>query len=107
MSFPPWTEEHDRVRQMVREYAERELAPHRHEWDKAGEFPREVFRELAGLGLLGIRYPEEIGGLGLDWWTTVAFLEGLAWCRNAGVIMSIMVDTDMATPIINEIGTKE
>lgn len=107
MSFPPWTEEHDRVRQMVREYAEKELAPHRYEWDKAGEFPREVFKQLADLGLLGIRFSPEIGGLGLDWWTTVAFIEGLSHSRNAGLMMSILVDTDMATPIINEIGTKE
>jgi alkylation response protein AidB-like acyl-CoA dehydrogenase len=107
MSFPPWTEEHTRVRAMVREYAERELAPHRHEWDKAGGFPREVFTQLADLGLLGIRYSPEIGGLGLDWWTTVAFIEGLAHCRNAGVLMSVLVDTDMATPIIHEIGTQE
>src|SRR5678815_1212499 len=107
MPFPPWTEEHDRVRQMVREFAEKELAPYRHEWDKAGHFPREVFQQLASLGLLGIKLPESVGGLGLDWWYTVAFFEGLAHCRNAGVIMSIAVDTDMATPIINEIGTPE
>jgi len=107
MPFPPWTEEHTRVRQMVRDYAERELAPHRHEWDKAEHFPREVFDQLAALGLLGIRCSPEIGGLGLDWWTTVAFIEGLAHCRNAGLMMSVLVDTDMATPIIHEIGTAE
>ncbi len=106
-TFPPFTEEHDRVRQAVREFAERELAPHRYDWDKAGEFPREVFTQLAELGVLGIRHSTDIGGLGLDWWYTVAFLEGLAHCRNAGLMMSVMVDTDMATPIINEIGTKE
>ena len=107
MAFPPWNEEHNQLREMVRNYAETELAPHRHEWDVAGEFPREVFHQLAELGLLGIRFDTEIGGLGLDWWYTAAFIEGLAYCKNAGLIMSVLVDTDMATPIIDELGTKE
>ena len=107
MTFPAWTDEHDAVRRAVRDYAERELAPHRYTWDKAGGFPREVFKQLADLGLLGIRFGPEVGGLGLDWWTTAAFIEGLAHCRNAGLMMSILVDTDMATPIVHEIGTPE
>jgi citronellyl-CoA dehydrogenase len=107
MAFPEWTEEHNQLREMVKDFAIRELAPHRYEWDKAGAFPREVFKQMADLGLLGIRFPEEHGGLGLDWWYSVAYVEGLSFCRNAGLMMSVLVDTDMATPIIAEIGTEE
>jgi citronellyl-CoA dehydrogenase len=107
MAFPPWTDEHEQIRDTVRRYAEENLAPHAAEWDKAGAFPRSVFRDLAELGVLGIRVPEAYGGLGLDWWSTTAFVEGLAWCRSGGVMMSVFVDTDMATPIIAEIGTEE
>jgi citronellyl-CoA dehydrogenase len=107
LAFPPWTDEHDQLRQTIRDYAETQLAPHAHEWDRAGEFPREVFTQLADLGVLGIRMPEEIGGLGLNWWYTVAFIEGLMHAKNSGLLMSVLVDTDMATPIINEIGTDE
>jgi len=107
VAFPPWTDEHDQLRQTIRDYAEKQLAPHAQEWDKAGEFPREIFHQLADLGVLGIRMPEEIGGLGLDWWYTVAFIEGLMHAKNSGLLMSVLVDTDMATPIINEIGTDE
>lgn len=92
---------------MVKDYAEREMAPHREAWDEAGEFPRKVFNDLADLGLLGIRQPESLGGAGLDWWATVAFVLGIGYARNAGAVMSILVDTDMATPIIGEIGTPE
>jgi len=96
------------IRRTVREYCEQRLAPHREEWDKAQQWPaREVFKEMADLGLLGIRFSEEHGGMGLDWWSTVAYVEALAHCRNAGVIMSILVNTDMATPVIDEIGTEE
>ncbi|MEQ1569985.1 MAG: acyl-CoA dehydrogenase family protein [Myxococcota bacterium] len=107
MGYPQWTDEHRQLRDTVKRYAEEKLAPHRFEWDKAGEFPRSVFKDLAELGVLGIRWAPEYGGLGQDWWMTTAFIEGLAHCRNAGLIMSILVDTDMATPIISEIGTDE
>lgn len=102
-----WTDEHRQLRETVRRYAEEQLAPHRHAWDKAGEFPRSVFKDLADLGVLGIRFDEKVGGLGLDWWFTVAYVEGLSYARNAGLVMSVLVDTDMATPIIDEIGTPE
>ncbi|HJN72432.1 MAG TPA: acyl-CoA dehydrogenase family protein [Myxococcota bacterium] len=108
LTFPPWNDEHDMLRKTVREFALQNLAPHREEWDKARCFPvREVFQEMAKLGLLGIRFPEEYGGLGLDWWYTAAYVEGLCWAKNGGVIMSTLVQTDMATPVIAEIGTKE
>ena len=66
-----------------------------------------VFQEMAQLGLLGIRFGEDVGGMGLDWWSSTAYVEELVHCQNAGVIMSILVNTDMATPIIDEIGTPE
>ncbi len=107
MAYPPFTEEHEQLRKTVREYCQRELAPNALAWDKAGGFPREVFRDLAKLGLLGIRFDPAYGGLGLDWWYTVCFIEELAHARSGGVVMSVLVDTDMATPIIHEIGTEE
>ncbi len=107
-AFPPFTDEHDQLREMVKDWASREIAPYSNEWDKAGEWPhREIFKQMAELGLLGIRFPEQYGGMGLDWWATTAYVEGLAHAQNAGVVMSILVDTDMATPIIAEIGTPE
>jgi len=107
MPFPPWTESHDQLRQTVRDYCKNELAPHAAEWDKAGGFPRKVFKDLADLGLLGIRWPEAVGGLGLDWWYSLAFMEELIHCRSGGVMMSVLVDSDMATPVIAEVGTPE
>lgn len=107
MPYPPFTEEHEALRKTVREYCQRELAPHAMTWDKEGGFPRSVFRDLAALGLLGIRFDPAFGGLGLDWWYTVCFIEELVHARSGGVVMSILVDTDMATPIIHEIGTTE
>ena len=107
-SFPPWSDEHEMLRRTVRDFATERLAPHRQEWDKAGEWPaREIFKEMAELGLLGIRVEEEFGGLGLDWWYNTCFVEELVNARNAGVVMSTLVNTDMATGVISEIGTPE
>jgi acyl-CoA dehydrogenase len=59
-------EEHETLRQQARRFAEREIAPHAAEWDEAGEFPRELYKLYARAGLLGLGYPEELGGLGGD-----------------------------------------
>ena len=107
MIAPPFTPEHDLFRQNLRAYVERELAPHALEWDEAGIFPREVFRGLAELGALGVNYPEEVGGSGGDYWHVVVLAEELTRSRNAGVNMGILVQAQIATPIIEEIGTAE
>jgi len=101
-----FTEDHRTFRKTVRKFAE-SLAPHSEEWDEAGIFPREVFKQAGDLGLLGIRCDEEIGGMGLDWWWTAAYVEELVYTTNAGVNMALMVQSDMATPIINELGSDE
>jgi len=107
-SFPPWTDEHEMIRRTVRQFTEERLYPHRHDWDKQGHWPaREIFKEMAELGLLGIKVDPEYDGMGLDWWANTAFVEELGWSRNAGVVMSILVNTEFATGVIDEIGTPE
>ena len=102
-----FTEEHDMFRKAVRDYAIKELAPHAEEWERNRLFPNEVFREMGKLGFLGARYPEELGGSGGDIWHTACLSEELPHCGMAGLTMGILVQSDMATPIIAEIGTKE
>lgn len=102
-----FTEEHQMFRKTFRDFVERELRPHAEEWEEAGGFPREVFTRMGELGFLGLRHPVEYGGLGLDYWFTVVFAEEMVRSRMAGLNMSIAVQTDMATPVIAEIGTDE
>src|SRR5262249_36907582 len=103
----PFTEEHQAFRRTVRAYAEKELAPHALEWDRAGIFPREVFTQCGELGFLGISHDPKYGGSGLDYWYVTAFCEELTYSQNAGVNMAILVQSEIATPIIGEIGTDE
>jgi citronellyl-CoA dehydrogenase len=103
----PFTQEHELFRHHLRAFVEKELAPHALEWDEAGIFPREVFTQMAELGALGINYPEEVGGSGGDYWHVAVLAEELCRSRNAGVNMALLVQSQMATPIIQEIGTDE
>lgn len=104
---PYFTEEHEMFRKTVRDYVEKELTPHADEWDEAEEFPREVFTRMGELGLLGIRYPEEYGGSGLDYFYSVVFAEELAKCGLGGLVMSVLVQSDMGTGPLNIIGSDE
>ena len=65
MDFRP-TEAEQVTRQAVREFAAREMAPHVMAWDEAQAFPAELIARLAGLGLLGIQFPDRYGGAGLS-----------------------------------------
>ena len=47
MPFPDWTDEHNQLRDVARDFAEREIAPYAHQWDKVGRFPRDIFTQLA------------------------------------------------------------
>ena len=58
------TDERRMLRQAVRQFAERELVPHLEQWEEQGFIPREVHRTTADAGLLGIGFPEEVGGCG-------------------------------------------
>ncbi|WP_426751303.1 acyl-CoA dehydrogenase family protein [Myxococcus sp. Y35] len=103
----PFTEEHEAFRNTVRSFVEKEMTPHSLEWDRAGIFPKELFRKAGELGFLGINHDPKYGGSGLDYWYVTVFAEELSRSLNAGVNMALLVQSQMATPIINEIGTDE
>ena len=103
----PFREEHDHFRKTVRQFAEKELAPFADEWEAAEIFPNEVFKRAGELGVFNAHYPEDQGGAGGDYWFSVAKAEELCRCMSAGVSMGLLVQGDMATPVISDLGTKE
>jgi citronellyl-CoA dehydrogenase len=103
----PYREEHEHFRKTVRQFAEKEIAPYVDEWEKAEFFPNHVFKRAGELGIFGAHYPEEYGGAGGDFWFSVAKAEELVWGLNSGVAMALLVQADMATPVIADLGTKE
>jgi citronellyl-CoA dehydrogenase len=103
----PFTEVHQQFRRTVRQFCERELAPHVAEWERDELFPNWVFKRAGELGIFGAHYPEEVGGAGGDYWFSVAKAEELPRCLMSGVSMGLLVQSDMATPVINDLGTRE
>ena len=80
---------HVEIRRTVRDFAEREIAPVADEMERRGEFPTEIIRKAAGLGLLGVPYPEEVGGTGLDTLAYAITIEELSRVSGSvGIIVS-------------------
>jgi alkylation response protein AidB-like acyl-CoA dehydrogenase len=72
------TEEQEQLRREVRSFAEREVAPHVSEWDEKSEFPHEVVKKLGEMGLMGVIFPEELGGAGMGYVEYVLAVEELS-----------------------------
>lgn len=100
------TEEQLMLRNMVRDFATRELEPQAARYDTTGEFPKETLKKLAELGLLGMTIPEEYGGAGFDFVSLAIAIEELSrGCGSTGVITAVH-NTLSAWPIVNW-GTEE
>jgi citronellyl-CoA dehydrogenase len=103
MKFTP---EHRQLEDTVVKFVQKEINPFVAEWEKAEQFPsHEVFKKLGDLGLLGLKYPEEFGGAGLDFSYSMVMAEALGECNCGGVPMAIGVQTDMATPALARFGS--
>lgn len=107
MRTTPFTPEHDQLRAAVRRFAETEIAPHARGWDDAGWFSDDLLPRMGELGFLGLTVPEEYGGQGGDYWSTVVLAEELPRGGSGSVSMAVAVQTDMATPPILKFGTEE
>lgn len=83
------TEEQSMIRKMMREFAEGEVAPGADERDRTGTFPKEIFEKLAGLGIMGLPFPEEYGGGGSDTVSFAITVEELSRvCASTGITYS-------------------
>ena len=106
MGMNPWTEEHEQFRRSVRNYVQKELAPHAEHWEAEKAFPLSVFKEMGELGYLGIRYPEKYGGSNLDHWYTVILCEELVHSGMLGLAVDVMVQCEFAIGVINAVGSE-
>ncbi len=102
------TDEHEQLRNTLSKFIATDINPHVDEWEKAEQFPaHEVFAKLGELGLLGIKYDSNYGGLGLDFSYSMVMAETLGEINCGGVPMAIGVQTDMCTPALNRFGSDE
>jgi alkylation response protein AidB-like acyl-CoA dehydrogenase len=100
------TEEQKMIKNLIRGFAEAEVAPGADERDKTGAFPLEAFKKMAGLDLMGLPFPEEYGGGGADTISFAIVVEELSRvCASTGITYSAHVSLGGAP--INMFGTHE
>jgi citronellyl-CoA dehydrogenase len=103
-----FSDQHRQLDATVTRFVKNEIDPHVAEWEKAESFPaHDLFRKLGALGLLGVKYPEAYGGLGLDFSYSMVMAEALGAASCGGVPMAIGVHTDMCTPALARFGSDE
>src|SRR5258706_5317490 len=95
------------LRESIRRYVEKEIVPKGDGWEEQAFVPREVLQEMGRLGYLGLRYPEEFGGAGLDARATALLAEELGRSTFGGFAITVLVHTDMASPHLVNAGTPE
>jgi alkylation response protein AidB-like acyl-CoA dehydrogenase len=101
-----FNDEHDALRESIRSFVLRELTPHAEEWEET-TFPDWVFKRMGELGFLGLDKPEEYGGQGGDYYSSLVLAEEIVHSRSGGLAMGVAVQTDMALPPILAFGTEE
>jgi len=99
MASPFYTAEHESYREVVRRFVEKEIAPCAHEWDEAGGFPRLLYEKAAAIGLLGLGFPEEYGGVAADQFMKIVASQELARAGAGGVSASLMSHSIGSPPI--------
>jgi acyl-CoA dehydrogenase len=105
--IPPFTDEHEDLREAIRRFVVSELRPHAQEWEDARWFPNEVFQRMAELGYLGLKYPEEHGGEGGNYVHDAVLSEELPRAGSGGLSAGIGAHVGIATPPIWKFGTED
>src|SRR4051795_4682981 len=115
-----FNDEHEQLRESIRNFARKELAPHAEEWEET-TFPDWVFKRMGELGFLGLTYPEEYGGQGGGYFSGLVpggesggggdsfgglvLGEEMGESPSGGLVRGVPAHTDMATPPILQFGT--
>ena len=105
----PWMDEtHKAWRNSVRTFIEREIMPYVEEWEEAGRIPRDLYPKAAKAGLLGLNYPESLGGAGqeTDAFHGIIVSEELARIGAGGIVAALMIH-GIGLPPIMALGTAE
>jgi acyl-CoA dehydrogenase len=98
-SSPYYTAEHEAFRETVRRFVAREIEPFATQWDEAGEFPRELYRKAAAIGVLQLGFPEAYGGVACDRFYRLIWAQELARAGAGGISASLNSHSIGAPPI--------
>src|SRR6266851_8347671 len=100
------SEDQRALKQTVREFAEAEIGPHAGEWDRTGFFPSSTIRQLGVLGVMGLPFPEQYGGLGAGTLSMAIALEELARV-DSSVAITVAASVSLGGAPLLGFGTEE
>jgi len=86
-----FSEEHNAFRESFREFLKKEVVPNVDRWEETGKIDRDIFKKMGDMGYFGLYYPEEYGGLDLDFFYTVIFLEEMQRVNSGGFAAAMWV----------------
>ena len=101
-----FTEEHELFRQSLSNFLEKEVQPYIDEWEENRRIPKSVWKKMGNMGFLGLSYPEEYGGLNLDFFYDVIFNEEIGRINSGGFIITQQVVQYMSAPYILKYGSE-
>ncbi len=107
LDSPLLSEEHLLFRREVRRFVEEEVKPVAAAWEREGRVPKSIMRRMGELGMLGARYPQRFGGSEGDALFSIVFAEELGRSTFGGFAITVLNQTDTATPILARCGTGE
>ena len=99
-----FTEEHQLFRTSLRDFLQKEVVPHIEKWEKTGTIERFIWKKFGEMGLFGINYPEIYGGMQLDLFYTVIFLEELQKIKSSGFAAAMWAHAYLAMTHLNAEG---
>ena len=102
-----YNDSHHAWREEVKKFVSKEIVPHVEEWEEAGEFPRELYKKAAAIGLMGMGYDEQYGGTkeGIDIFHGIVTAEEFA--QGCGGVAASLLSHNIAIPLIQALGTEE
>ena len=101
-----FTEEHELFRDSLRDFFKSEIQPFEAEWEKEGKIDRAMFRKMGDMGFLGLEFPEEYGGMGLDFMYTTVLAEELGYNCSVGTTTTVSSHVYLALNYIFRGGSK-
>ena len=101
-----FTEEHQAFRKSFQDFLQKEVVPHIDKWEKSGTIERFIWKKFGEMGYLGLNSPEEYGGLGLDIFYTVIFLEELQKVNSGGFAAAIWAHVYLAMTHLEKEGSE-
>lgn len=101
------TPEHQVFRETLQAFIKKEILPHIDKWEKDGEIDKSIWKKMGDMGFMGLNFPEEYGGLDLDFYYSMIFCEELSHCYSGGFTIAALVIQYMSAPYLLKYASEE